>query len=826
MTRRWHATATCAGTTLLAALPLATVFERWTWLVSVLGVVVAMTAAAVGLRRRATQRWIPSIGMAIAYLLVLTWLFGRDQAMAGIIPGPATFAQFNDLLVQAGLAIRDSGVPVADDPALFFLAALGVGGMHLAVDAVAVVVRRPALAGIPMVGVYVLAVGTHTNSVSVLSFFSTAAAYLWLLAADKIDRVRRFGQRFTATGHAVDAWEPLQLAAAGRRVAVAGVIAAVLVPMAVPGMSTGLWQRFGSGTGEGSGFGNGAPTRGRVNMFSNLSGALTRERAYDMVNVTTTDPSPFYLQFGVADELTNNGFGNRAWSEGQPLRAIFAPSPPAGSGVATQTFTADVEVLNFAEKVLPVFQYPTRMSGPGGAWRWDQAAGVVYSDRASAQGLKYSFEYSRFGFSPDTLRTASVLPADHPIQQRYTQLPDVRAVKNQAAQLVAGKTNPYDKARAIHQFFSVANGFRYSLRTKPGNSGSRIVDFLTNKEGFCEQYAAAMGWLARAAGLPARVAFGFTRGNNRQGNTYLLTNFNLHAWTEIYFDRFGWVPFDATPASAIAGGVSTSWAPDSAQPSTPSLTEPEDDLSASGQPSTTTTAPVPNQFGDNDPAAGSSTGDAGVTWPFHFLAVLLAVMAAAVPGVWRAMLRRRRSPGRRPMASYRELAIKDRSSISSESGAMPLSDRAAEAIREDAHGAWRELTDTLADFRILLRSTESPRACVQRLITQCRLADEAASAARALAQAEENARYARQPLLVAELATALETVRRAVIQRSTRQMRIRAIVLPPSLISRWHTAALTTGSRLAVVMRLRQDKGWRLLNPRHRHTHAESHTVP
>lgn len=810
MVRRWHATTTCAAATLLAALPLATVFARWTWFVGVLGVVVAMTAAAVGLRRRVSQRWIPSIGMVIAHILVLTWLFGRDQAMAGIIPGPATFTRFNDLLVQAGLAIRDSGVPVADDPALLFLAALGVGGMHLAVDAAAVVVRRPALAGPPMVGVYVLAVGTHTDSVSVLSFFTTAAAFLWLLAADKIDRVRRFGQRFTATGHAVGVWEPLPLAAAGRRVAVAGVIAAVLVPLAVPGMSTGLWQRFGSGAGEGSGVGNGAPTRGRVSLFSNLSGALTRDRAYDMVKVTTTDPSPFYLQFGVADELTGNGFGNRAWSGGQSLRAISAPTPPAGSGVATQAFTADVEVLAFAEKVVPIYQYPTRMNGLGGAWRWDQAAGVVYSNRASAQGLKYSFDYARFGFSPETLRTASALPADHPIQQRYTQLPDVRAVKDKAAGLVAGKTNPYDKARAIHQFFSVANGFRYSLRTKPGNSGSRIVDFLTNKEGFCEQYAAAMGWLARAAGLPARVAFGFTRGNNKQGNTYLLTNFNLHAWTEIYFDRFGWVPFDATPASAIAGGVSTSWAPDSAQPSTPSLAEPEDDLSASGQPSATTTAPVPNQFGDNDPAAGGGVGGADGDWTFYLLAVLLAVMVAAVPGGWRAVLRRRRRPSQAPPAS----GISDRSGTTAQAG------RTTAAIREEAYAAWQELTDTLTDFRILLRPAESPRARVQRLIMQCRLADDAAAAAKALALAEESARYARQPSPLPELGTALNIVRQAVIRRATWRRRIRAVVLPPSLISRWHTVVLTAGIRLGTAVRMNQEAARRLLKPRHRYTHV------
>ena len=45
-----------------------------------------------------------------------------------------------------------------------------------------------------------------------------------------------------------------------------------------------------------------------------------------------------------------------------------------------------------------------------------------------------------------------------------------------------------------------------------------------------------MAWLVRAAGIPARVAFGFTNGSKRDGDTYTLTNLNLHAWTEVYFD--------------------------------------------------------------------------------------------------------------------------------------------------------------------------------------------------------------------------------------------------------------------------------------------------
>ena len=76
----------------------------------------------------------------------------------------------------------------------------------------------------------------------------------------------------------------------------------------------------------------------------------------------------------------------------------------------------------------------------------------------------------------------------------------------------------------------------------------------------------------RAAGIPARVAFGWTLGNRRKGNTYTLTNKNLHAWTEIYFDGYGWVPFDPTPAGDIAGSASSAWAPEPNRSSGPVVT--------------------------------------------------------------------------------------------------------------------------------------------------------------------------------------------------------------------------------------------------------------
>ena len=67
--------------------------------------------------------------------------------------------------------------------------------------------------------------------------------------------------------------------------------------------------------------------------------------------------------------------------------------------------------------------------------------------------------------------------------------------------------------RAIHDYFTDRrNGFRLQPDHPPGTSGDDLVDFLRPERGYCEQYAGAMAVLVRAAGVPARVALGYTPG--------------------------------------------------------------------------------------------------------------------------------------------------------------------------------------------------------------------------------------------------------------------------------------------------------------------------
>ena len=148
------------------------------------------------------------------------------------------------------------------------------------------------------------------------------------------------------------------------------------------------------------------------------------------------------------------------------------------------------------------------------------------------------------------------------MQQRYTELPDLDPrILATLTEVVGEATTPYERVHAIHAFLTDrANGFRYSLSTEPGTSGDDLVDFLRLRRGFCEQYAGAMAVLVRAAGVPARMALGYTPGEEQRDGSRLITTDDAHAWVEVYFQGLGWVPFDPTPISTERA-VDLPWAP-------------------------------------------------------------------------------------------------------------------------------------------------------------------------------------------------------------------------------------------------------------------------
>jgi hypothetical protein len=57
-----------------------------------------------------------------------------------------------------------------------------------------------------------------------------------------------------------------------------------------------------------------------------------------------------------------------------------------------------------------------------------------------------------------------------------------------------------------------------------------------------------MALMLRLLGIPSRVAVGFTSGTyDADEKEWVVADTNAHAWVEVWFPRYGWIPFDPTP---------------------------------------------------------------------------------------------------------------------------------------------------------------------------------------------------------------------------------------------------------------------------------------
>ena len=101
---------------------------------------------------------------------------------------------------------------------------------------------------------------------------------------------------------------------------------------------------------------------------------------------------------------------------------------------------------------------------------------------------------------------------------------------------------------------------RYDLTVPREPDGVDAVDhfLFETRRGFCEHIAASMAVLLRAEGIPTRVVTGYGPGErNPFTGYYEVRNSDAHAWVEVFYPSYGWVPYDPTfgvPAAPDAWG--------------------------------------------------------------------------------------------------------------------------------------------------------------------------------------------------------------------------------------------------------------------------------
>jgi transglutaminase-like putative cysteine protease len=174
---------------------------------------------------------------------------------------------------------------------------------------------------------------------------------------------------------------------------------------------------------------------------------------------------------------------------------------------------------------------------------------IVQSRRPLKVGETYTAVSSVSVADVQSLRGAGT---DYPdwVKEKYLQLPDdlPQRVRNLAAEITAGKDNPYDKVSALEAYL---RKIKYDEKIPAPPPGVDGVDWFLFEEraGYCDYYASSLVIMARLLGIPARMAAGYSLGEyDPDIGAYRQREYDAHSWPEVFFPKYGWVEFEPTAA--------------------------------------------------------------------------------------------------------------------------------------------------------------------------------------------------------------------------------------------------------------------------------------
>jgi transglutaminase-like putative cysteine protease len=679
-----HLPATVALTllTVVTGVSLCRVFPDWAYLRPMLVVCIGVHAVMCLLRATRVSAWLALPAGLVSLALLLGLIYFRDSTRYGI-PTSDTIEQFriSIRLVWQQFPRAVSPVPSEGSFAIAATTALGICAWLADSFAFRAFGRAEAVVPTGVVFIFTSALGVDRNRVSVAALWVGAA--ILTVAALRMAHARDdsawMGKRRQSL------WASLPAAVACALFATTGAVA---VAPQLPGAGDKALL----------------DTRNRESEVTEVVSPLVdiRSRLVNRGNVelfTVASDSPRYLG------LTALGkFDGRRWTtlpEDTRVADGSLSEPQANAELVLQ----QIVIKKLGGQLAPAARTATSASWQGRRLLWANGAGALYVQGGLEPGYQYQVTSATYDPSPAELRATSVDRAPDPA---YYQIPDLpEEVRNLATALTAGAATPYDKARALQDFFRT--NFEYSTTVQRGHSNDAMLNFLSIRKGYCEQFSGTFAAMARYVGLPTRVMVGFTQGQLRADGLYHVAGRHAHAWDEVWFDGYGWVLFDPTPGRGAPGAEQhTGVAPAQQEGNgTPGGTTSNDSPAPTFEPRIDRDRPE-NQAptGPTTPRnpVVSAQSDEGSAGGWIIAAIVLAILAWVVgmPRVLKRWSRRRdRDPAERVTsawaASVRSLTIAGAPRIN---GSTPL---------EFAKSVDVGKAETVEIARLVTRAVYSPR---------------------------------------------------------------------------------------------------------------------
>lgn len=269
------------------------------------------------------------------------------------------------------------------------------------------------------------------------------------------------------------------------------------------------------------------------------------DRSLFAVRFTGGDTSP-PLRTGVLDVYDGNAqqwllpsYDTSRMDAVRPPAAL--PGAPSGNGVQVQ-----VTIRDFPGHVLPAVPGANHVGGTAQPLRFDPRTGQIeLADQPAYGGLTYTL-------TAPSLPSAKQLEEAPAAPQSMHDFLSMPAPPPTVATLLASvaSQNPFDRMQSLRKALYdkvVAAGGGSPSPVSP----QRVAQMLAGGKANPFEITAAEAMLARWAGVPSRIAFGYEPQTSGDG-TYEVHPRDGAAWLEAWFQGYGWLPILGAPPHAQA----------------------------------------------------------------------------------------------------------------------------------------------------------------------------------------------------------------------------------------------------------------------------------
>ncbi|MHB8449485.1 MAG: DUF3488 and transglutaminase-like domain-containing protein [Mycobacteriales bacterium] len=242
----------------------------------------------------------------------------------------------------------------------------------------------------------------------------------------------------------------------------------------------------------------------------------------------------------------------RLVSVGQQNLPVFASGrysgPPPAQPTPPHTIRVRITINDLGEqRQVPDVAEPIAVQGAPGGLQYDPRSQTLQTAGRPGRGTSYTV----IATLPPNAAQLAAAGVPGPALDPYLQVPSPPPAVSDLLATVPVGLNRFERLQFVRNYY-----FKHAVAAGPGNPVDvppmRVQQILHGQPASPYEITAGEVLLARWAGIPARIGYGYYVGTPTKSGIYQIYPADGRLWLEAYFPGLGWVPILGHPAQATS----------------------------------------------------------------------------------------------------------------------------------------------------------------------------------------------------------------------------------------------------------------------------------